>query len=30
MKNRKFLHLTGGLGNQLFQLAAGLYFAQNN
>ena len=30
MKKRKFLHLTGGLGNQLFQLAAGLYFTQNN
>ena len=29
MKKRLYLHLTGGLGNQLFQLAAGLYFAQD-
>jgi hypothetical protein len=27
MTNRNFLHLTGGLGNQLFQLAAGLNFS---
>jgi hypothetical protein len=27
MMNRNFLHLTGGLGNQLFQLAAGLNFS---
>ncbi len=28
MTKRNFLHLTGGLGNQLFQLAAGLNFAK--
>lgn len=27
MTSKKFLHLTGGLGNQLFQLAAGLNFS---
>ena len=30
MNKRTYLHLTGGLGNQLFQLAAGLYFAGNS
>ena len=29
MNKRKYLHLTGGLGNQLFQLAAAVYFAKN-
>ena len=29
MMNRNFLHLTGGLGNQLFQLAAGLNFSED-
>lgn len=29
MTKRNFLHLTGGLGNQLFQLAAGLNFSKD-
>ncbi len=29
MKKVFYLHLTGGLGNQLFQLAAGLHFAED-